>query len=306
MKNVLVIHYSQSGQLTSIARSFVQPLVDAPDISVHFENVRPRREFPFPWPVLQFLDTFPESVYLDPPEMQPLSLRGDEEFDLIILAYQVWFLSPSLPITGFLKSEAAQQLLCGKPVVTLIGCRNMWLMAQEQVKSILNEIDARLVGNVALVDEAGSIWSFLATPLWVLTGNKGPRLGGLIPRAGVSEAEIQASSRFGARIRDRLTADAELDEQLLTGLGAVEIDEKLIFSEKAARRSFLAWGFLLRKLGSQGAMQRKPVLIIYMIFLITFILLVVPISMLVKRLLAPITKRQIQEQKIYFSQPSGH
>lgn len=306
MKNVLVIHYSQSGQLTKIAERFAQPLIDAPDISVTFEGIRPRQDYPFPWPFFRFLDTFPESVYLDPPEMQPSMLSGDEDFDLIILAYQVWFLSPSLPITGFLKSEIGHRLLAGKPVVTLIACRNMWLMAQEEVKKLLAGIGARLVGNVALVDEAGSIWSFLATPLWVLTGNKGPRWGGLIPRAGVSDAEIRSCDRFGERIRDRIAADQPLTGDLLSGLGAVEVDEKLIFSEKAARRGFRAWGYLLRKLGSPGAIQRKPVLIIYLIFLVSFILVVVPISMLVKRLLAPISQRRIQEQKIYFSQPSGH
>ncbi|MFV0277149.1 MAG: dialkylresorcinol condensing enzyme, partial [Parahaliea sp.] len=103
MKNVLVIHYSQSGQLNSVVDTFTRALVDAPDIDVRFEQLEPERPFPFPWPFLQFLDTFPESVYLDPPPLKPLSLTGDEDFDLVILAYQVWFLSPSLPTTAFLQ-----------------------------------------------------------------------------------------------------------------------------------------------------------------------------------------------------------
>lgn len=305
MKKVLIIHYSQSGQLTEVARRFAAPLVDDPNVVVTFENSRPVEDYPFPWPFLRFLDAFPESVYLDPPAMQASSLSGDEDFDLIIIAYQVWFLSPSLPITGFLKSPLAKKLLNGKPVVTLIACRNMWLMAQEEVKKILKELNARLVGNVALVDEAGTLASFLATPLWVLTGHKGPRWGGLIPRAGVAKSVIAATDRFGQRILEVLQAGKEIDTDLLTGLNAVHIDERLISSEKTARRSFLIWGKLLRKVGPAGSSRRKPVLIIYIIFLISFILTFVPISMLLKKLIAPLTRRRIAKQKAYFGQPSG-
>ena len=91
---------------------------------------------------------------LDAPALQPLTVDAAKRFDLVILAYQVWFLSPSLPVTAFLKSDAAKRLLRDTPVVTVIACRNMWLMAQEQVKAMLAACGARLVGNVALVDEA--------------------------------------------------------------------------------------------------------------------------------------------------------
>lgn len=305
MKKVLVVHYSQSGQLSEVVRSATQPLLDVADIEVHYENIKPLVDYPFPWPFFQFLDTFPESVYLDPPAMQPSTLRGDEHFDLIIIAYQVWFLSPALPITAFLQSERARQLLADKPVVTLIACRNMWLMAQEQVKQLLSALQAQLVGNVALVDEAGSAGSFLATPLWVLTGNKGPRLGGLIPRAGVAPAQIAACDRFGRRIVEVLQADSAIDETLLQGLQAVRVDAGLISSERTARRGFRIWGKLLRSLGPQGAWQRKPVLLVYAVFLVTFILSFVPLSVLLKKLLSPLSRQRTAAQKTYFAQPSG-
>jgi len=305
MKKVLVVHYSQSGQLSRVAEHFTQPLVDAPDIDVRFEALVPYEPFPFPWPILRFFDAMPECVYLDPPPLMPLTVDDSESFDLVILAYQVWFLSPSLPTTAFLKSDSAQRLLHGKPVITLIACRNMWLMAQEEVKNLLSGMGARLIGNVALVDEAGSIWSFLATPIWVLTGRKGPLLGGLVPRAGVAEAEIRACSRFGERILERFRAASSMDMDLLKNLGAVQVDEALISSEKMGRRGFRIWGKLLRRVGPPGSNRRKPILIVYFIFLLTFILTFVPISMFIQKLLSPRTKMRVAEQKQYFSQPSG-
>ena len=305
MRSVLLVQYSQTGQLTDVTRNIIQPLLEDPNIAVTVENVRPRQPYPFPWPILRFFDTFPEAVYLDPPEMEPLTVDPAKRFDLAILAYQVWFLSPSLPITGFLKSEAARQLLRETPVVTVIACRDMWLMAQEQVRKLLAEYSARLIGNVALVDEAGSLGSFLATPIWVLTGSRGPHLFGLLPRAGVKPEQITASRRFGTRIASVFESNGPLDETLLRNLGAVNVNERLIASEQTARRSFLIWGRLLRSLGKQGAFIRKPVLLLYILFLVTLILTFVPLSMLVKALFAPLTRHRVAAQKAHFGAPSG-
>ena len=306
MKKILVIHYSQSGQLSSVAKQMTLPLVEDPAIEVTYEAIKPIKDYPFPWPFVQFFDTFPESVYLDPPALQPSALSGDEDFDLIILAYQVWFLSPSLPITGFLQSPLAAKLLRDKPVVTLIACRNMWLMAQEEVKQMLQSVNARLVGNIALVDAAGGALSFFATPAWVLTGNKGPFLGGLVPKAGVDPDEISRTTRFGERIRKCFAANEVIDETLLRNLGAVDVNERYIASEKTARRGFRIWGKMLRGLGPSGSARRRPLLLVYAAFLILFICTFIPLSVLVKALAAPLTRKRIQAQKNYFEQPSGY
>jgi hypothetical protein len=305
MTSVLLIQYSQSGQLSDVARQVIAPLVESPDVEVTVETLKPVEAYPFPWPVVRFFDTFPEAVHLDPPPMQPVAVDTAKRFDLVILAYQVWFLSPSLPVTGFLKSAAAKKLLHDTPVVTVIACRDMWLMAQEQVKALLAECGARLVGNVALVDEAGTAGSFLATPLWVMTGNRGPRLFGLIPRAGVKPEQITASRRFGERMKEVLVGGGVIDETLLQHLGAVNVNDKLIASEKTARRSFFIWGKLFRSLGKQGALLRKPVVFIYILFLLTLILTFLPLSILLKAIFAPLTRDRVAAQKAYFGGPSG-
>ncbi|HET7370360.1 MAG TPA: dialkylresorcinol condensing enzyme [Gammaproteobacteria bacterium] len=305
-KKILVVHYtSPSGQLSEIVRTLAAPLVDATDFDVHEVVLRPKKPYPFPWPILRFFDTFPEAIYLDPPEMEPFGLAPGERFDLVILGYQVWFLSPSLPTTAFLKDPQVRQILRDTPVVTLVACRDMWLMAQERVRELLAAAGARLVGHVALVDEAGSVGSFLATPLWMLTGLRGPLLGGLIPRAGVKPEQVAGSRRFGERIAQVLNAGKPLDENLLRGLDAVRVNTHLIATERAARRGFLAWGRLLRALGPPGAWMRQPVVAIYIVFLVTLLVTVLPVSALLKTLAAPLLRNRIAAQRAYFSEPSG-
>lgn len=197
--------------------------------------------------------------------LKPLTVDAAKRYDLVILAYQVWFLTPSLPITSFLATPEAAQLLRDTPVVTVIGCRNMWLMAQEKLKARLAELGARLLDNVALTDACGTAASFLSTPLWMFTGRQKPY--SWVPRAGIDDAEIAASSRFGEAIARRLAADDQpLREPMLQGLGAVRVDEELIGSETVGNRSFQLWSRLLAAIGPQQSLRRGLGLVVYVAF----------------------------------------
>ncbi len=303
MKQVLVIHYSQTGQLSSLAKSIAAPLERDPAINVTYANLEPQIAHPFPWPFLQFFDAFPECIYEDAKPNKPLAIAQNAELDLIILAYQVWFLAPSLPVTAFLQSADAKRIFSNKPVVTVIACRDMWMMAQERVKLRLQNLGAKHIDNVVLTDAAGSALSFFSTPLWMLTGHKGPFAFG-IPKAGVHPDEIAAASRFGDAIVKGLQ-QGTLDKPLLTGLGAVTIRHRLIASEKVGQRSFKAWGALIRLLGKPGAISRKFGLLFYIVFLVAIIITVIPITTVIKRLCAPLMKKRIQQQIDYFAAPSG-
>lgn len=303
MRNVLVIHYSQTGQLTQIAKNIAQPLQQCADTNVEFLELAPQTQFPFPWPFMGFFHIFPESVKMTPIAMQPATpLR--EKYDLIILAYQVWFLSPSLPISSFLQSNNAKALFDSTPVVTVIGCRGMWLSAQEKMKTLLASVNAKLVDNVVLTDECGAGLSFLATPMWMFTGRKKPY--SWVPKAGISDEDIANATRFGDAIATRLTTnDAAISQPMLKGLGAVTINEKFIASERVGQHSFRIWSKIISAFGPMYSKRRSCGLIIYVLFLLTLILTVVPISALIKKLISPWTKNRIMSQKAYFSEPSG-
>jgi len=92
---------------------------------------------------------------------------------------------------------------------------------------------------------------------------------------------------------------------VITGLGAVTVNERLIASERIGHRSFRIWGRLLLALGPPGAPLRRFVLCLYVIFLATMILTVAPVTALIKRILSPWTRARIARQRAYFAQPSG-
>ena len=306
MKRILVLYYTQTGQLGDIMNAIVAPLRASSECQVTVLPLKPTKPYAFPWSFWTFFNTFPESIYDDPVPNEPLPLPDDAEFDLVILGYQVWFLSPSLPTTAFLQSEQARRLLRGKPVITVIGCRNMWLMAQERVKAHLQRLGAHLLDNVALTDRTHGAKTVITTPWWLLSGNKGPYLGGLLPRAGVWQSDIDAATRFGKVIADEFPQRDVGDQRpLLWGTGAVVIHPGLISSEQVVQRSFRLWGKLLRACGKPGTPLRRLVLVLYVVFLVAMLLTAVPVVFVLKTLLSPLTRKRIAQQRVYFAAPSG-
>jgi len=304
MIRILVIHYSQTGQATRAAKAMMAPVEAHPEFEVVWHNIEPVVPYPFPWGFFTFFDTFPESVYLDAPALKPANINPDARYDLIVLTYQVWFLSPSLPIAAFLKSPEAR-VLKGKPVITLIACRNMWLTAQESVKLLLSERGARLIDNVALIDQGPAWATFVTTPRWVLTGRNNA-FWGIFPPAGVSAEDIAAASRFGhALVDQRHLIQSGLDQSLFAGLGAVNVNPGYIASERLAHRSFRIWGKLLRRVGKPGNPIRRAVLLVYILFLVTLILTVVPLGIVIRALLRPLMRERMDKEVTRLELPSG-
>lgn len=302
-KKVLVVSYSQTGQLTKLVSNFTKPLLEDENIQIVYKNIKSKKSYPFPWDLMTFMDTFPESVHLVPCEIKDFE-DDNNDYDLIILSYQVWFLSPSIPITSFLKSNWAKKKFANKPVITLIGCRNMWIMAQEKMKQLLLDLNAKLIDNVVLIDKGNSLETFITTPRWMLTGKKDSFFG--LSTAGIDENEIVKSQRFGRALLNALRNNQDKENKsLLWGLKAVEVNMKLIKSEQIATKSFKIWGSLIRKLGKPGSLKRKPVVMLYLIFLLLIIVTVVPINMIIQSILRIINEKSVKKQKEFYELPSG-
>lgn len=301
-KKILIIGYSQTGQLSQVLDAIELPLKNRVSIKVDRRIIVPAKAYRFPWSFLQFFDVFPECIYLDPPKNRALVL--DSYYDLVVLGYQPWFLSPSLPTTAFLKSDEACRVLKNTPVISVIACRNMWTQAQLKLIKMLDKVGARLIDNVVLTDQGSSLSTFITTPRWLLTGKKSAFWG--FSQAGVSAQDIKQACRFGKAIVKALESNDKLiNKPILQGLMAVKADAGLIQSEKIGQRSFYIWGRILRLFGPHGSWKRKPILLFYIVFLIIMIISVVPLSLFIRWLLKPFLKNKINALEMRFELPSG-
>lgn len=303
-KRVLVLLYSQTGQLAEVVSQIIEPLQADSGIEVTVGQLRPEKPFSYPWPFFEFMDAFPESALMRPCPMQTLDIPDGADFDLVVLPYQVWYLAPSLPVMSFLKSEQGARLLKGKPVVTVIACRNMWLMAQEKVKGLLSGIGAQLTDNIALTDLSPTLATLITTPRWLWFGKKTGFWG--LPPAGLTQAQVLGSRRFGLALRDALhKGEEKTGAPMLTGLEAVQANPHLLVSERSGTHSFRIWGGWISALGPPGSPKRKPMLALYTAFLILLIIFVVPLSLSVQALLRPFMARRFEALKAQFEAPSG-
>ncbi len=303
MKKILVIHYSQTGQLTDIVDSVTAPFKNNETVSIIYENIKPKPAFPFPWSATRFCDVFPESVEGIPCEIEPVQFDPDGEYDLVILAYQVWFLSPSLPITAFLNSPQAK-VMNGRPVLTIIGCRNMWLLAHETVKQKIIRSGGRLFGNIVLGDRTNNLLGVLTIALWMLSGKK-KILFGLLPDAGISDQDIQGASKLGAILMESLNNnDAGPIQETLNRHGAVTVVPQYILFEKRILKIFKIWSkFILRK-GKRGNPARRLRVRLFLAYLLAAICVIAPVSTVLSIVAVKLKKGEIQKAIDYFSKNS--
>ncbi|HJZ40459.1 MAG TPA: hypothetical protein VJ203_08855 [Bacteroidales bacterium] len=295
-KKVLVVYYTQTGQLREIVSSITAPLATEDDITLVFEELKPKPGFPFPWPADQFFQAMPESVKGIPCELETLSVSGEENFDLIIVAWQPWFLSPSIPIHAFFQLEAAKKMLPGKPVITLIGSRNMWVMAQEQIKKYINGANGRLVGNIVLYDKNPNLLSVVSIIRWLIQGKK-DRYMGIIPAAGVSDEDILSSSRFGHLIVDAMkTGNYDSLQRDLVNKGAVNVLPGILMIEKRGIILFRLWANFILKKGSYGDKARQRRVRLFKYYLLAVLYLVSPFASILFFLIKPFRGKAIKKQ----------
>ncbi len=302
MQRLLVVYYSQSGQLTEIVHSVLKPLADHDgQVELVFEELRPEKAYPFPWSALEFADAFPESLQMIPCGLKPLRIDPHDHFDGVILAYQVWYLSPSIPISAFLQSAQAARLMAHRPVVTIIGCRNMWLQAHEKVKAHIVQNQGIPAGNIVLMDRAPNLLGIVSIVAWMLTGKK-KRFLRIFPRPGVADTEIRAARRFGPLLLEALSKNEFKDLQAaLNQEGAVTVVPSYILFEQRIAKIFKVWAQFIRRKGGPADPARRRRVRWFMAYLLTAVFLLAPLATLITWVLQKIKREKINAMVSYFA-----
>ena len=294
-KKILVIYYTQSGQLEDILNNFTAPLVEAGN-TVEKVKVEVANDYPFPWNGKAFFAVMPDCVLSVPTELKPFQLK-ENKYDLVILGYQAWFLSPSIPVNSILTSPAVKAILKDTPVVTVTGARNMWISAMQRIKKILKDADAKLVGSIALFDKHHNVISFITIFYWMFKGKKGRWLG-IFPTPGVSDADIAKTSDYGKLVQKYLAGaswDGLQDE--LIQQKAIAVKYNLMFIESKASKIFAIWANIIAKKKKKTAW-----LVAFKYYLLIALFIAAPIILTVDFIFfKPFLSGRIKKQKQLYS-----
>ncbi len=294
-KKILVIYYTQSGQLEDILNNFTAPLIEAGN-SVEKVRVHVANDYPFPWNGKAFFSVMPDCVLSAPTELKPFQLK-ENKYDLVILGYQAWFLSPGIPTNSILQDPAVKAVLKDTPVVTITGARNMWISAMQRIKKILKDSEAKLVGSIALFDKHHNLISFITIFYWMFKGKKGRWLG-IFPKPGVADTDIANTALYGATLQKYLQSgiyDGLQDE--LIQQKAIEVKYNLMFIESKASKIFAIWANIIVKKKKRG-----PWLVAFKYYLLIALFIAAPIILTVDAIFfKPFLSARIKKQKQLYS-----
>lgn len=295
---ILVIYFSQTGQLRRILDSIVSPMGESCEVT--FAPIVPVREWSFPWKSGAFFDAMPESVVGDPAPVHPLDAAvTSRKYDMVILGWQPWFLHLSQPIAAFLQSEDAR-ILDGLPVVTVTGCRNMWLNACEQLKHYLWTLGASHVGNIVMTDSHANLVSLVTIIRWLMHGQK--RATRWLPEAGVSTKDVAAAFRFGAPVAAAANGQPAFALQTrLLELGAIRLDPALVLLERRALRKFRFWARHIREKGRAGDASRRARVAAFRRLLLVGVTVLSPLSALMTLARGLFMRKRLRKDAGYFS-----
>jgi len=295
-KKVLAIYYTQSGQMGEIIDTFTAPLVEA-GASVEKVQVKLVNGYNFPWTGKSFFSVMPSCVLGIPEPIEALNLK-EIKYDLVILGYQPWFLSPSIPTNSLLQSDEFKAIIKDTPLVTISAGRNMWINSYVRVRKMIKDAGANLVGNIALLDKHPNPISFVTIFYWMLTGKKDRYLN-IFPKPGVSEEDIAATVVYGATIASHLENNRwdSLQDELIAQK-AVEINYKLMFIEARAKPIFAVWAKIIA-----GRKNRTPWLTAFKYYLFVALFLGAPVLLTLDAIfLKPFSAKRIKRNKLKYLQ----
>jgi len=261
-KKILVIYYTQSGQLEDILNNFTAPLIEAGN-TVEKVRVYVANDYPFPWNGKAFFAVMPDCVLSVPTGLKPFQLK-ENKYDLIILGYQAWFLSPSIPVNSILNDPAVKAVLKNTPVVTITGARNI---------------------------------SFITIFYWMFKGKKGRWLG-IFPKPGVSDADIAKTGDYGKTVQKYLVG-ANFDglQEELIQQKAIEVKYNLMFIESKASKIFAIWANIIAKKKKKTAW-----LVAFKYYLLIALFIAAPIILTVDFIFfKPFLSGRIKKQKQLYS-----
>ncbi len=268
-KRVLVLWWSQSGQLRSVAESFARPFSEAGH-DVALLELEPVTAFPFPWKVSTFFGVFPETVLDRPAPIRRLQLPPGE-WDLIVLTTQVWFLSPSQPFAALL-SGPDRGIFLGKRVITLISCRNMWIRGWRRLVGLV-QAQGGIVTDRIVATQGGPVFaSYFTTLAWMLTGKRDAIKA--LPSAGLGADTLVRVAGIGAIAAERLGAEPRggPPAPLLADLQTASVSYPHAFGEQLVGSLFPLFARIISAVSRPGSLVRDVSAVAMLCFILSAVI----------------------------------
>ena len=287
----LVISYSQSGETTRIARMFADAL-SAAGVDVACEEIHPRVAYPYPWrSIIRFFDAMPDAILGSSDTIEPLRFSPSGRYELVVLAYPVWFLSPATPVQAFFRTPSAG-VLRNTEVVTISVSRAMWQRASVAMTRLLAEARAIHCDSIVVTHQGSPLATLISTPRALLFGKR-DRLLGVFPTAGVAAKDLERIRVLASVVAHSLTAGRQGNRSFLRGEAAVTVTRWLAVPELLGWYCFRGSAHVIRFFGTIHRGLRTAGVLGFAVFLVLLILFALPIGVLGTFVATPFIRKRL-------------
>jgi len=293
LKNILVVAYSQSGGVARGIKALCKPIEDNCSINIEYFWIQPGENYPYPWKKYRFFEIFPECVLGESSENLTDSTFLREHYDLIIIGWQPWYLSPSLPVQAFFKSDCAR-ILRDSPVVSLIGCRSMWYSAYDQMQILVEREGGRIVDNIVCTHQGHSLATFFTTVRMLWTGKKNSLMG--LPNGGFADTEFGKLEELGEVIVKNKDCFNYKMDPILSSFDTAQVRDGTMWAEMFGRAYYRPLARLMRMTGTQKSRFRIVPNVLFGLHLIPAIVIIL-VSASVSRVLIRVVAGDAYFQK---------
>ncbi len=150
--------------------------------------------------------------------LRPIQADLSRRYDLVLLGYQPWYMTPSVPMHAFLKGPDAR-VLVNTPVIGIMTCRAMYGRATRLFRQWIEEQGGHVVEQRVFVDQDPRPSNMLSLGHYLRFGKdpEGGPLKRLLKPFGVGEAGRRRAHAYGTELANRLL------QSRLVGNGEVQV-----------------------------------------------------------------------------------
>lgn len=219
MAQVLALYSSLTHQTERIVLTVAEALTRGGH-TVHCEKLEAVEPMSLPVPPEQLASLLGKALQGTWPvvPMKPLRAPLETPYTLILLGYQPWYMTPSVPMHSFLKSPDAQ-VLRGRPVIGLLSCRALYARASRRFERWVSEAGGSVLEQRVWTDQDKRPTNFASLGHMLKHGvdpQSGP-LKQLLKPFGIGETGLARAQSYGESLATRLKLG------LLDGGGGVRV-----------------------------------------------------------------------------------
>jgi hypothetical protein len=209
---VLLVYYTFTKQALKVVETMSSVLaergceVDQAAIELTDKRWRDRfSKFPFRHAFLGVLSMLPAQLRRATGEIRVPVEASAGNYDLVCIGSPTWWLTTSIPIRSYLKSDASAGVLDHTRFASFVVCRRYWGNNQKTVRKLGTKQGGEYVDGIHFKYLGGQIRSLLSLISYLGTGEYRDRYLGLkIPSTNLQPEHLDAARAFAAKLADGL------------------------------------------------------------------------------------------------------